>query len=316
MNALVVLILVASGETSHPTTLGAVGAAREVLGPDHEIAVREMPNVPNDERALSVGSSLRAAAIVELSWDLPAHRQARIRFHLDRRPGFNDRLIVFDETDDVGERGRTIGYAIASMMTGPTESDRRPVPRPPSPMATPRPPDATPRPRTRGAIDVTAAGAMGLDGHAGGWGGTLSGRWYVAAPLALRVGASARAGTVTPAQSTSLLLHAAAGLAWAPFPSGRGSPVEVGFRLDALLLREQMTHFSSDDPEPVTAMRWLPGADAGAEVSWLFSANAGFLGAFGAEFAFGRTDVTLHQEKVTSIPPVRLVIQMGIRVTF
>jgi len=121
---------------------------------------------------------------------------------------------------------------------------------------------------------------------------------------------------VTPAQSTSLLLHAAAGLAWVPFSAARGSPFEVGFRLDALLLREQLTHFSSDDPEPVTAMRWLPGADAVAEGTWMFSANAGFLGAFGTEVAFGRTDVTLHQEKVTLIPPVRLVIQMGIRVTF
>jgi hypothetical protein len=113
-----------------------------------------------------------------------------------------------------------------------------------------------------------------------------------------------------------LLLHAAAGIAWVPFPATRGSPFELGARLDALLLREQLTHFDSDDVVPVTAMRWLPGADAAIEGSWLFSPNAGFLGSFGAELAFGRTDVTLHLEKVTSIPPLRLVIQLGVRATF
>jgi hypothetical protein len=81
-------------------------------------------------------------------------------------------------------------------------------------------------------------------------------------------------------------------------------------------MREQLTHFDSDDVDPVSGMRWLPGADAALEGSWLFSPNAGFLGSFGAELAFGRTDVTLHQETVTSIPPVRLVLQAGVRATF
>jgi hypothetical protein len=121
---------------------------------------------------------------------------------------------------------------------------------------------------------------------------------------------------VTPAQSTSLLIHAAAGLAWVPLVATRTTPLELGFRLDALLMREQLTHFDSDDVEAVTAMRWLPGADAALEAIWLFSPSAGFLGSFGAEVAFGRTDVTLHQERVTSIPPVRLILQAGVRATF
>jgi hypothetical protein len=157
---------------------------------------------------------------------------------------------------------------------------------------------------------------MGVNGDAGGWGGSLSGRWYFVAPLAVRLGASARAGQVTPAQSTSLLVHAAAGLAWVPFPATRTNSFEFGARIDALLMREQLTHFDSDDAEPVTAMRWLPGADAAIEGSWLFSPNAGFLGSFGAELAFGSTDVTLMLEKVATMPPLRLVLQVGVRATF
>jgi hypothetical protein len=322
MSALLVVILVAAGEANHPATLGAAGAARELLGAELDVQVREMDVLPNDERALSIGAALHAAGVVELGWDSPEHRQARIRFHLEPRRGFGERVILFQDRDDVAERGRTVGYAIASMITAPAaEPNRPPAPPPQSeiiPTAVRPSVHAESRPKTRpaGAIDVVAAGAMGVDGPAGGWGGSLSGRWYFAGPWAARLGASARAGQVTIVQSTSLLIHAAAGIAWVPFPATRTTPFELGARIDALLMREQLTHFSSDDIEPVPAMRWLPGADAALEASWLFSPSAGFLGSFGTELAFGKTDVTLHQARVTSIPPVRLVLQIGVRATF
>jgi len=320
MSALLVVILVATGEAAHPATVGAAAAARELLGAALDVEVREMDVIPSDDRAQSLGTALHAAAVVELAWDFPAHRQVRIRFHLDRRPGTPDRLILFDEGDDVAERGRTVGYAIASMMTAPAAEPIRPA-APARPEVGPpvRPfarAESAAKPRTRGAVDVVAAGAMGVDGPAGGWGGSLSGRWYFATPWAARLGASARGGQVTEAQSTSLLIHAAAGVAWVPFPATRTTAFEWGARVDVLLMREQLTHFDSDDVVPVTSMRWLPGADAAVEGSWLFSPNAGFLGSFGAEFAFGRTDVTMHLEKVASIPPVRLVLQAGVRATF
>ena len=323
MSALLVVILVAAGETNHPTTIGAAGAARELLGAAHDVEVREIDAMPNDDRALAVAASLRAAGVVELYWDSPEHRQARIRIHLEPKPGFSDRLIAFDEKDEIAERGRTVGYAIASMVTAPVAEPNRPVPARPrvDVVAPPLRPTASVEPtskaRPRGALDVVAAGAVGIDGPAGGWGGALSGRWYFVGPLAARLGASARSGQVADIQSTSLLIHAAAGLAWVPFASSTSAtPFQFGIRLDALLMREQLTHFSPDDDEPVTQMRWLPGADAALEGIWLFSPNAGFLGSFGMELAFGRTHVTLHQERVTSIPPVRLVFQAGVRTTF
>ena len=322
MSALLVVILVAIGEANHPATLGAAAATRELLGPDLAVEVREMEVVPNDERALSLGTALHAAAVAELAWDVATHRQVRIRFHLDRRPGFNDRLILFSEADDIAERGRTVGYAIASMMTAPAMDPTRPTP-PSRPESGSAPPVAHPesgvKTSTSRAMDVAAAGAIGVNGPASGWGASLSGRWTFIAPLAVRVGASARAGQVTPAQSTSLFMHAAAGVAWTMLPATRTTPLELGARLDALLMREQLTHFDAEDAtdtEPVTAMRWLPGADAAFEATWLFSPNAGFLGSFGAELALGRTDVTIHREWVASIPPVRLVLQLGVRAMF
>jgi hypothetical protein len=324
MSTLLVVILVGAGETSHPATVGAANAARELLGADRNVEVREMEGGPTDERALSLGAALHASALVEIAWDTPEHRQVKIRVHLDKRPGWSDRHIVFDEGDDLAERGRTVGYAVASMMTAPAEEPARPPPAPAHPEgnvfpgAGIAPTESGARGRARGAIDAVASGAMGVPGSGGGFGGSLSGRWFFATPFAVRIAASARAGQVTPAQSTSLLLHAAGGVAWVPFAASRTTPFEFGARIDALVMREQLTHFDSDDADsgPVTAMRWLLGADAAVEAGWLFSPNAGFLGSFGAEVAFGRTDVTLHQEIVTTISPLRLVLQGGVRATF
>jgi hypothetical protein len=323
MSALLIVILVAAGEANHPATLVAANAARELLGVEHDVEVREMAVLPDDDRALSLGKALHAAGVIEVGWDSPEHRQARIRFHLEPRQGFRDRVILFQDRDDIAERGRTVGYAIASVITAPAVEPIRPAAGPPAradvnaravrPLSRA---EAGTKTRPLGAIDVAAAGAMGVQGPAAGWGGSLSGRWYFAAPLAARLGASVRSGQVAEVQSTSLLIHAAAGIAWVPFAATRTIPFELGARVNALLMREQLTHFSSDDIEPVAQMRWLPGADAAIEGSWLFSPNAGFLGCFGAEFAFGRTDVTLHQMRVTSIPPVRLVLQAGVRATF
>ena len=325
MSTILVVVLVAAGEASHPATLGAASSARQLLGTDLEIDVRELPNVPNDDWAQAMGTALHAAAVVELVWDTAEHRQARIRFHLDRRPGWSERVIVFNDADDLRERGRTVGYAIASMMTSPEPG---PVPLPP-PRPTAEAPHAQNRPlppveptaksRMHGAIDALGAAAIGVGGPAGGWGGSLSGRWYFQPPLAMRVGFSVRSGQVAPAQSTSLFLHLAAGLAWVPIPATRARPFELAARADALLMREQLTHFDTEDASetvPVTARRGLPGADAAVEAAWLFSPNAGFLGSFATEVAFGQTDVTTKGELVASIPPLRLVLQAGIRATF
>jgi hypothetical protein len=322
MSTLLLVVLVAAGEANHPATLGAASSARQLLGTDLEVEVRELPTVPSDESARAMGTALHAAAVVELVWDTAEHRQAKIRFHLDRRPGWSERIIAFDETDDLRERGRTVGYTIASMMTS---SGAGPLP-PPPPRPTDKGPPALLRPlppaeptaksRVRGAVDALAAGAMGVDGPAGGWGGSLGGRWYFQPELALRFGISARSGQTALAQSTSLFMHLAAGVAWIAIPATRTSPFELAARADALLMREQLTHFDADDPVPVTAMRWLPGADAAVEGAWLFGANAGFVLGFATEVAFGQTDVTTKGEVVTSIPPLRLVLQAGVRATF
>jgi hypothetical protein len=320
LSALVILLLVARGEAGEPTTLGAVRATHELLGPDLRVEVREVDTSPPDERALELGKDLGAAAIIELSWESPEHRQARVHFHLEPHPGWNDRVIGFMAADDMVERGRTVGFAIASMLpASPHSAEPLRVWSAP-PETSEREPQApvTPRPARRwlGTVDALGSTALGIRGESPGWGGAASARWYFAPPFGVRLGVSARAGEIDPAQATTLHMHVAAGLGWVLVPATAERRWELGTRLDALAIRERLTHFDSDDTEPVDLARWLPGADAAIEGSWMFNSAAGLMASFATEVAFGKTDVTLHYARVATIPPLRLVFQAGVRASF
>src|SRR5690242_2576153 len=127
MSALLVVIFVAAGETNNPATESATSAARELLGAEHEVQVREIDALHDDDRTLSIASALHASAVVELVWELPDHRGVHIRFHVEPRPGYRDRFLAFSEGDDLSERGRTVGYAIASNITAPQDASNPPT---------------------------------------------------------------------------------------------------------------------------------------------------------------------------------------------
>jgi hypothetical protein len=319
LSAIVILLLIARGEAADPTTQGAVRATHELLGDDLRVEVRELDAPPTDERALELGSQVGAGAVIELVWDSRDHAQARVHFHVEPRPGWNDRVIGFMQSDDFWERGRTVGFAIASMLPSTAPVDlplRAEVPAPRS--AELESPVITPEPQRHwlGMVDAMGSAAVGVGGESPGWGGAASARWYFGYPIGFRLGFSARAGEIDPAQATTLQMHLAAGLVWIATAATRQRRFELGVRIDALAMRERLTHFDSDDTEPVDLARWMPGADAAIEGSWLFNPTAGLIASIGGEVAFGKTDVTLHYERVATVPPLRVVFQTGVRASF
>jgi hypothetical protein len=320
LSPVVILLIVARGEAADPTTLGAVRATHELLGDELQVEVREVDAPLSDDVALELGNRLGAGAVIELSWESREHARARIHFHVEPRTGWNDRVIGFMAGDDPSERGRTVGFAIASMLPAKAQPGEVPMRAPTAPPPTfEREPIAAPPGREHrwlGAIDAVGAAAIGVGGESPGWGGAASARWYFAQPFALRLGLSARTGEIDPAQATTLQAHASVGLVWMALASDAQRPFELGVRLDALAMRERLTHFDSDDTEPVDLARWIPGADVAIEGCWLFNSGAGLVAAVSGEFAFGKTDVTLHYQRVATVPPLRLVLQTGVRARF
>jgi hypothetical protein len=127
-DAATLIVLVAAGEAADATTRAMARATREALGPVAHVIVRETAGEPGDADVAAVEHSDNPDAVVELSWigvRESRHRQASVRMHL-RTGRWVDRWITFRPTDADGERGRTVGFAIASIL--PEESGEHPAP--------------------------------------------------------------------------------------------------------------------------------------------------------------------------------------------
>src|SRR5579883_2557610 len=270
------VIVVASWEIGDPSTPALARAAHDALGAEVAVVVRELPRVPADTDALALAQEMHANAVAEIAWTDAQHLHASVHLHVEGSPRWLDRELGFESADAPAERGRTIGFALASMMpertdpktphtAPPPSASGSPPPAPPpldraepagagtrneradrgadagraAPLAPPRPP--------RGALDAAFIASAGVNGYAGGIGAALGGRWYLSPSFALRFGGGARAGDVGPAQASSQLAFGSIGLAWrAPLPSAE--PFALGARTDLLVMWHQLSHLDSDDP--------------------------------------------------------------------
>lgn len=128
----VLAIVVAVGEAKTPVTEGLLAAAEEALLAGTSVRISEV-TIPTDDEALRLENELEARAAVSLSWEDGAHLHAHIRLHVGRTDRWTDRQIRFSSVDTPRERGRTIGFAIASMWPDGAAPVRN---RPPPPAAT------------------------------------------------------------------------------------------------------------------------------------------------------------------------------------
>jgi hypothetical protein len=264
--------------------------------------------------------------------------------------------LTFDATDPLGERGRAIGLVLASLLApappGPPQPPQPPEPaqqrrpgdeahaqsppeararaeRPAPEVANPpaaaaavtttssppaSPPSPTPRPPW--FLDAAAEGGIAVGGAGSGLGAALGLGRRLTDRLDWRIGVRARFGDVGPALASVLSAGLSGGLGFTMRRARDGERLELDLRLDALLLYEALSHFSSDDEEPVRRGRIVPGASLAAGARYVLGPGAAvFLGA-GPELAFGRTDVVVHLQKVAELAPLRVSIQGGLRMTF
>jgi hypothetical protein len=332
-----VLVIVATGDPGDGSTRAIEQALRAALGREAAIVVRPAsePSAPaTDEALTAAAASERAGILGVVSWS-DKQRRVVIRFVKPPDGRWTDREVRFDAADAPNERGRTVGFALASMMPDEAfpSADRRksdaeadpaaPLPIPPTPPATgvatgsPGPdahPAVPPRPNPL-ALDLSALAVTAPGGYGGGVGGAVAIRIPLRGAVGLRGGLSARGGQIGPAQATSRVIVGGVGMAWQPWldPARRWA---VGARLDGLLLFHDVSHLSQDDSQAAHLSRFIPGVDVAVEGAYRFSDHAAAVGALGAEVAFGRTDVVVRQEPVASLPPGRVLVELGLRVSF
>ena len=330
MTALILVILVASGEADSPASRSMLRATGETLGLQAEVSIHEIDVSVDDDGALSAGKRWHADAVARVSWQ-DGHRHATVHLRGETGPRWIDREIGFQATDAEEERGRTIGFAVISMLPEgvvpraeppppPASETSKKQPDPTSPTVTPEDEhdDEKPEPahdRWRGAVDLAVTGAAGIGGDACGLGGALRGQWFFLPNFSARIGIGARGGTVSAIDATSFSFFGAGGLSWHPAVPSRGRPFGFGGSVDVIAMHEGLSRTGAGGVAESQG-RWIPAADLTLEGAFYFIESTAVVIAGGAEMTFGQTDVTLAGKNVDTIPPLRLVAEVAVRVRF
>jgi hypothetical protein len=325
---LIVVVLVAVGDAHDPSVVSMTTSAEEALGPDAIVVVRETPSTPSDGDALALGGALHADALVEVSWPDADRRRALLHVHPSKDAAtWSDREIDFAPNDATPERGRTLGFAVASMIPAPsapttattTTTSASPTVKSaatPNEGATSSNPMHAEAPPTsdaaaRVALEILGVASAGVGGNATAYGGEVGARFRIANDLALRIGGGVRFGTVPEATATSSTARIDAGIAW-DFAHAASRRFAFGVRVDAVVLRHALARTDRDEQ----GVRWIPGVDAFLEAAWSFTSGGAVVLGVGPEVAFGTTHVVVGDATVESIPPVRLLATLGLRARF
>jgi hypothetical protein len=330
---LVVLVFTMANGGSEPAMPSMTAAARQALGANTVLLFEERAILPPDDEALAVAEHVRAGAVAELEWFVGSRTYAILHVHSAQRTGWVQRKIQFASTEPAVECGRTVGFTMASMITGlgasPSAPDRaRPVaPEPPRPfdermMPAPTDPQLPP-PADRAAATPAApftayraVEAVGI-GSAGGasdsntFGGEVSGQASVLPWLALQLGAGVRFGDIAAAQATLWSVQVGGGATWRALTPSGPRPFELDLRVDSFAT-EILVHRAGESHS-----RWLPDARLSLEACWFFvTRNVGLVAAAGLDASFGTTAVAVGGDTVATIPPFRAIGALGVRTRF
>jgi hypothetical protein len=320
--AIVLAIVVATQNVDDQATEAMRATAAEAIGGEDSVVVREV-EVPSDAESLRIERTVHARNVALVVWLDTVHTRARVRVHVADTGRWTERSIAFSPVDTPVERGRALGFAVTSMLPEEALSARphRAVPRPPPPV----PPETTPPTEDLPtALRLGVIGSTGLDGPAGGIGGSLAGEFFISRELSLRVGFGMRRGDISSFGS-DLVIYGGLGAAFWPLPPGRDRRLAVGVRVDGLALDHLLSDTRSAALGSRSQSKWLPGIDILGEAGWRLAGALEIVASLGLEVAFGSTPLQLRYQPdvgdpflvdFRKLPLFRGVVETGIRLSF
>lgn len=335
--SLIVLVVAQNPEvdTCPPGVCGGVAmasafqrAVQRVLGPETQIQTQLVTQDPSD--AESAANAQAVDGVVEVSFT-PDGQKARLHCYVSRERRWFDREITFGESrgsvqSEVNERGRLLGFAVATMYASETEREPSPTPLPakaenkPSAIEAtraqsqdrlPRQPRAYPGRRT---VEFGAIVSSGLRGTASGLGASVGFRLGLAGPVWGRLFMAGRSGSIPEAQASTRTALMGGGVALALLPPS--SSFELGARVDGFASYFDASHLSEDDIEPDLRSRWQAGGDVVAEGGFRITQGAGVFVGVGLEAVLGKTEIYTHRRQVAVVPPFRATAELQFRTHF
>jgi hypothetical protein len=310
MIAPLILVFVASADADGPVVAAMVHALERALG-EARVTIQGTGQAAAGPAGLAEAArGADAAAAVSITLRDGTAPRAAVTVHVLASGDTHDQTLTFEPSDPPGERGRAIGFLIASYLL-PAPARAEPVVA-----SAPAARGASPAQATRWALEAFGAGGLVFGGAGTGLGGGLALRTHLTGRWGLRLSGRALAGSVDAARASSLNLALAAGGFRALLGQPGSARPSLALRGEALLLRESLTHFSPGDPTPVQRGRWLSGAAVTFELEWPFAPAAAVHLGLGLELELGRTDVFVGGVEVAHLGPVRGVGEAGFRARF
>ena len=309
--ALVVVVLVSAGDVESAQTGGVSRGLEEALEPGSVVLVRAAPVAPDDADLRAIAASVHADAAAVITWTEAEGRHVHVRVQRANASAAADRDLDFRSTDASVERGKTVGFAIASMLPGTR------VVEPAAPAPSDKPTAAAPaEARDAGAlamswgVDLGLAATIGIGGTAGGVGGGLALRRELGAVVSVRVAAAITRGSVSDAEGSLTVVRPRAGLGLTLLRTRSviaGARVEIGPWLHVV---------DRAGGGRTSGSRWLGGVESVAEVAWTVAPRLALTFDLGLDVAFGTTRVIVGGEERASIPLLRGVGDAGVRLLF
>ncbi len=335
--SLMVLVVFLTPHPSDPLLQGFEDAALQLMAEGTGLTVKLRDGELGDAGALALGPG--ADGIVQL-WCSESTDTVRLRAYFARDQRWVERQVSFEAGDPEYDRGRVLGFVVASMFVGLPEVDD-PEPIPPEPPA-PEPEEVAPRtaptsapvvpsapaaserdatsyvgaakPFDRRALEFTGLATMGLGGDADTLGARAALAWRVGERLFIRPSFALRLGDLPAAEATTNSGLVGLGATVPLLPAD--SALNVELRADLLGGWLAVTHFSDDDPEPVRLLREQFGADLMLALRFGITKTAAVFASTGMEAMLGATDVYTRGELATTIPRLRSLVEFGARTEF
>lgn len=316
ISALVFVVLVSAKDAETTETAALERSVQDALGAEADLQFRT--SEPVDDIALAALTQ-DADAAAEVIWLDSTRRRAAIHCCLKKWQRMVVREVAFKDEDQLAERGRLLGYALAAMLPepdtvespSPAARESAAVAASPTPVAEARPPGK----QALAAAELNALGSVGIGGPAQGLGVSAAGRWFFLAPLSLRVVAGIRRGNVPEAHADSQWAFGGVGIDFPFSQPGDGSHFSFGGRFDLLAGAFSMRRRSTTGA-PEHQERFSGGADLLAEATYFPWPRTGLKLSTGGELAFGDTDVYVAGAPITDIPPLRFVTELGVLALF
>jgi hypothetical protein len=308
----VVIVWVLAAELASPATAAMQASATEALGNATEVRIV-------DEQPTAAGAPLDGAAgLVKVTWIGDAHERAHLSCYLPRVGRWVEREVPFDASDPEHERGRALGYLLASILV---EQGALRTAAPPAVLPrtlrgeAARSPAVGPVLGSSVSFGSVSFGAEGSGpGPSTGFGGYLGAGVSILDGVAFGGSVRARFGEVPEAQATTRYLAAGPELTWNWLP--RSSPWALGLRSGAFVSYLAISHLSDDDVTADKKGRWLVASELLLHAGFRAAPKGGVFADAGVVALSGRTELDVRHEVVAVWPLASPLLRLGVEMLY